>query len=298
MILVSVIVPTFRRPASFLRATRSVLAQQCPFTFELVVVDNSPEQSAFDQIEVLQSEAQIPLRIAHAPEPGVASARNAGLSLARGKYVAWLDDDEEAPPHWLAALIAVRRETGAQGVFGPVRACAPGGIRHARFFERLYTRSGPAWNAPLASPFGVGNSLQPRALFAEGFDPASDQSGGEDDRLFALWSEAGARYAWAADAWVVEHIDAKRTRLGYGFKRAFAYGQGPSAKAWRAKNWLALARHMSVGLAQTLVFAVLSAAMTLAPRASALTMLDRALRGAGKVFWFLEQRFYGAAQAP
>ncbi|MEQ1617491.1 MAG: glycosyltransferase [Terricaulis sp.] len=238
----------------------------------------------------------IPFRWAHQPQPGVASARNAALTLARGKYVAWLDDDEAAPPHWLAALVEMRAKTGAQSVFGPVRARAPDGARHPHFFERLYGRIGPPHSGPVPNAFGIGNSLQPRAMFDEGFDPASDQSGGEDDRLFALWSEAGARYAWAEDAWVVEHIDARRTRLAYGFKRAFAYGQGPSAKAWRAKNLLALARHMSIGFAQAFVFAPLSAALLVASPKQALTMLDRAVRGAGKVLWFLEQRFYGLAQ--
>ncbi len=95
---------------------------------------------------------------------------------------------------------------------------------------------------------------------------------------------------------MVEHIDATRTRLGYGLRRAFAYGQGPSAKAWRAKNLLGLARHMAVGLVQGLVFVALSAVFALGPRAGGLAMLDRAARGGGKVFWFLQQRFYGAAQ--
>ncbi len=157
MILVSVLVPTFRRPSSLLRAARSVLAQQCRFGFELVVIDNSPEAAAAAQIALLEVEAGIPFRYAHVPQPGVASARNAALALARGKYVAWLDDDEEAPPHWLAALVAVRRETGAQSVFGPVRARAPEGTRHVQFFERLYARSGPRQSGPLAQALGIGN---------------------------------------------------------------------------------------------------------------------------------------------
>lgn len=296
MILVSVLIPTFHRPASLLRAARSVLAQQCPFAFELVVVDNSPDGDARECLALIEGEARIPFRWAHAPQPGVASARNAALALARGKYVAWLDDDEEAPSHWLAALLAVRRETGAQSVFGPVRALAPESARHPQFFERLYARTGPRQSGIVQCAFGVGNSLQPRAMLEEGFDPASDQSGGEDDRLFALWSEAGAKYAWAADAWVTEHIDARRVRLSYGFKRAFAYGQGPSAKAWRANQLLVVVRHMMVGFAQALVFAPLSMVFVLAQSARSLEMLDRAVRGVGKVFWFLKLRFYGAAQ--
>ncbi|RIJ43461.1 glycosyltransferase, partial [Maribellus luteus] len=55
----------------------------------------------------------------HEPEPGVANARNAALAVAKGAMIAFLDDDEEAPPGWLAALIAAQARLGADAVFGP-----------------------------------------------------------------------------------------------------------------------------------------------------------------------------------
>jgi glycosyltransferase involved in cell wall biosynthesis len=293
----SVLVPTFRRPESFARAARSVFAQAGAGAFELIAVDNSPEGSALDTFRALGSEAPIPFRWTHAPEPGVANARNAAVLLARGKFIAWLDDDEEAPPNWLAALIATRHATGAQSVFGPVAASAPHAARHARFHERLYSRTGPAVSGASARAYGIGNSLQPRAMFdAAPFDPNTNETGGEDDLLFASWAEAGATFAWAADAKVTEHLSADRTRLAHAIKRAFAYGQGPSETAWAQKRHLQLARHMSVGAAQAIVFG--AAALVLAPLPHyALSMLDRAARGAGKVFWFSPQRFYGEALA-
>jgi len=295
--IVSVIIPTFRRPDSFLRAARSVLAQR-GVAFELIAIDNSPEGSAHAAFQQIELESGIPFRWAHEPKPGVAQARNAALKLASGKLIAWLDDDEEAPPHWLASLVVIREQTGAQSVFGPVRARAASDAEHVRFYEALYSRSGPASSGFSPRAYGIGNSLQSRTMFEEeGFDTRADQTGGEDDKLFALWAEAGARFAWAADAWVIEHLTPNRTRVAHGLKRAFAYGQGPCELAWTARNYVGLARHMIIGAGQAAVYAAASAVVLAGSTPRALMLLDRAARGAGKVFWFIEQRFYGEALA-
>lgn len=297
MIEVSVLIPTFRRPDSFVRAVRSVFAQRGVASFEVIAIDNSPEGSAVAAFQKLAAEAPVSFRWAHEPKPGVAQARNAAVQLATGELVAWLDDDEEASPDWLASLIAVREETGAQSVFGPVLARADHDNGHAEFYEHLYTRNGPVKSGVCAQAYGIGNSLQPRSMFddAQPFDTRADQRGGEDDALFASWAEAGATFAWASKATVIEHLGAERTHLAHGLKRAFAYGQGPSELAWAARNVPALARHMCVGAAQALVFGAASAVVVAGSTPRALAMLDRAARGAGKVFWFCEQRFYGQA---
>lgn len=299
MTSVSVLIPTFRRPDSFLRAARSVFAQQGVDQFEVVAVDNSPEGSALSTFEALAAEAPIPFRWTHTPNPGVAQARNAALTLARGDLIAWLDDDEEAAPTWLAALVATRRATGAQSVFGPVHARAPKGSANAAFFEGLYSRLGAATSGPTPDAYGIGNSLQPRLMYEDGapFDTRADQRGGEDDMLFSAWREAGASFAWAADAIVTEHLGVERTRLAHGLKRAFAYGQGPCETAWEHRDYGALARHMSVGAVQAIVFGAASAIVVAGSTPHALALLDRAARGVGKVLWFWEQRFYGAALA-
>jgi succinoglycan biosynthesis protein ExoM len=293
---VSVLIPTFRRPEGFRRAALSVFAQKNAGEIELIAVDNSPEGAALNLFREIEAESPIPFRWIHEPRPGVAQARNAALPLATGDLVAWLDDDEEAPPHWLAALIAVRENTGAQSVFGPVRATAD--CVHRAFFERLYSRAGPTQSGSIDRAYGMGNSLQPRAMFDEPtpFDARANQTGGEDDLLFASWHEAGAAFAWAADAWVIEHVAPERTKLMHGVKRAFAYGQGPCETAWSMRDYKALARHMLVGAGQAAIFGLTAATLLTLRRSSGLVALDRAARGAGKVFWFFEQRFYGAAQ--
>ena len=296
---VSVLIPTFRRTESFARAARSVFAQRGVTDIELIAIDNSPEGSALETFATLTQAAPISFRWAHAPTPGVAHARNAAIVLAEGCFVAWLDDDEEASPTWLAELLAVREATGAQSVFGPVRAKAPAGTAHAGFFEKLYTRAGAPYSGRIHGAYGIGNSLQPRAMFDETapFDVAANETGGEDDRLFASWAEAGAHFAWAAQALVTEHLEPTRVTLKHGLKRAFAYGQGPCETAWARRDYAALARHMSIGGAQAALYGAASAVCALPAPERALAFADRAARGAGKVLWFKPQRFYGAALA-
>lgn len=295
----SVLIPTFRRPASFLRAARSVFAQSDVAAMELIAIDNSPEGSALAVFHELAKTAPIPFHFAHCPTPGVANARNAALRLARGDLIAWLDDDEEAAPGWLAALVAQRNATGAQSVFGPVRARASARTRFARFFESLYSRTGPAHDANNTRAWGLGNSLQPRAMYSEtdAFDASANETGGEDDRLFASWAEAGAQFAWAAQAVVIEHVDAERARLAHGIRRAFAYGQAPCETAWARRDLVQLARHMSVGAAQVLAFGAAALLVAVASPPRAMMCLSVAARGAGKILWFKTQRFYGAALA-
>lgn len=297
MIRVSVLIPTFRRPDGFVRAARSVFAQRSGEAIDLVAVDNSPEGSALSTFSALAAESPIPFSWTHASKPGVAQARNAALAMAQGETVAWLDDDEEAPAHWLASLLEVQRNTSADCVFGPVRARAQEGVREAGYFEALYSRTGPQQSGATDDTYGIGNSLQTRTFFDSlaPFDTRADQTGGEDDRLFAAAKKRGVRFAWAADAWVTEHIDTERTELVYALKRAFAYGQGPCETAWNERDALALARHMGVGAAQAVLFGAAAAGARVAQHPQALPLLDRAARGAGKVFWFVEQRFYGAA---
>jgi glycosyltransferase involved in cell wall biosynthesis len=299
MTRVSVLIPTFRRPEGFLRAAQSVFAQSRSADIELIGVDNSPEGSALETFHAIAATAPIPFRWTHIGEPGVARARNAALALAQGDLIAWLDDDEEAPPHWLAALISVQCETGANCVFGPVQARAPDANAHHAYLEHLYSRIGPRESGITTASYGIGNSLQPRAFFesAAPFDRAADETGGEDDRLFAAARKRGARFAWAADAWVTEHIGADRARLAHAMKRAFAYGQGPCETAWAQHDPVALARHMGAGAAQAIVYGAAALGACAIGNASSVQLLDRAARGAGKVLWFRPQRFYGAALA-
>ncbi|HZP12811.1 MAG TPA: glycosyltransferase family 2 protein [Nevskiaceae bacterium] len=97
--LVSVILATYRRGHVIGRALKSVLAQSYR-NLEVIVLDDVPNDNteavvrSFDDPRVRY--------VAYPDRRGVAAARNQGISLARGKYLAFQDSDDE----WLAGKLA------------------------------------------------------------------------------------------------------------------------------------------------------------------------------------------------
>ncbi len=301
---VSIIVPTLRRPESLERALRSLFGQTgvADRVSEIVVVDNDPSGSAAGGVEALRALSPWPLVYVHAPRPGVATARNAGLAATAAPLIAFLDDDEAAAPGWLAALLEAHAVTGADAVFGPITGRAPDAKPWLKpWLERFFGREGPERTGLIETPFGCGNSLMTRATALPGpapFDSAADQAGGEDDALFAALKARGGRFGWAADARVEEFAPAHRATLGYALARAFAYGQGPSQTAAAARDWPGVLRWMVIGAGQTVVWGTAAAALTAIASPKRAEFYDRTARGLGKLFWIkgFEPHFYGARE--
>jgi glycosyltransferase involved in cell wall biosynthesis len=299
---VSLIIPTQRRPAGLALAARSAFRQAgVDFAHaELVIVDNDQVPSAAAVADQLRGEAPFPVIYVHEPAAGVANARNAGLTAAKGELIAFLDDDEEAPAPWLAALIAAQAAYGADAVFGPVKARAPANVReHRVYLERFFSREGPAEGGVIDGYYGCGNSLIRRGALPDPNRPFETGRrnfiGGEDDLLFGAMKGAGARLAWAPEAWVWEDPVPERLTLGYTIRRAFAYGQGPSEHCSVAGDRLGVAKWMAVGLAQAAAFGIAAGVQWLLRAPGRAEMLDRAARGLGKMLWWgpFKIQFYG-----
>jgi len=302
-IAVSIVIPTQRRPDALARAVRSSFAQTgvAPLQLELIVVDNDEAPSVRSLVESLAAEAPFAVHYVHEPRPGVANARNAGVAEVKGAFIAFLDDDEEAPSGWLAALLEVQSRFEADLVFGPVRARLPDSVvAHRAYLEHFFSRSDPAQAGLIDHYYGCGDSLVRRAALPDRSHPFADarnQTGGEDDLLFAEMRAKGARIAWAPDAWVWEHPTPDRIGLRYAILRAFVYGQGASTECANAvpPDRLGVAGWMVQGLAQAGIFGLVALLQWLfrAPRRA--FALDRAARGLGKTFWWrpFQVRLYG-----
>jgi glycosyltransferase involved in cell wall biosynthesis len=96
--LVSVVIPTFKRPELVLRAIRSALAQTVR-SIEVIVVTDGPDDSTVAAVTKL-SDGRVRL-ISLPVRSGANAARNAGIQAARGEWAAMLDDDDEWLPHKL-----------------------------------------------------------------------------------------------------------------------------------------------------------------------------------------------------
>ncbi len=299
---VSIVIPTQRRPGGLAAAMASALAQAGvdPATVELVVADNDQVPSAREAVEAAAKAAPFPVAYVHEPAAGVANVRNTALTVARGGLIAFLDDDQEAPEGWLAALLAVQAATSADVVFGPVHARAPETVtEHRAYFERFFSRLDDSAEGLIDHFYGCGNSLILRAALPahRPFAVERNQIGGEDDLLFGNLQAGGARFAWAPGAWVWEDPGPARLTLCYTLARAFGYGQGPTEHCWSAtpRDLPGVVKWMLVGLAQTAVFGPLALAKWAMRRPDRAAALDRAARGLGKTFWWgpFRLNFYG-----
>ena len=98
--LFSVIIPVFNRADVLATALASVLAQSCQ-DFEIVVVDDG---SADDPAAIVTGFNDPRIRCVRQDNRGAGAARNRGIDLAHGRYVAFLDSDDRFLPHHLDAM--------------------------------------------------------------------------------------------------------------------------------------------------------------------------------------------------
>ncbi len=101
--LVSVVIPTRDRPSLLVRAVESALAQTYPHIEILIVFDGAQP----DAVSAVERVGDPRIRACALPESvGLASALNAGIREARGRWIALLDDDDVWFPEKLAAQVA------------------------------------------------------------------------------------------------------------------------------------------------------------------------------------------------
>ncbi len=118
MAFVSVIIPTYNRRALVREAIESVLAQRGAGEIELIVVDDGSTDSTKDTLTPLHNA----LRYLEQPNRGVSAARNAGVRVARGEWLAFLDSDDLWLPDKLATQVGCVRERPE------IRVCQTGEI--------------------------------------------------------------------------------------------------------------------------------------------------------------------------
>jgi len=99
--LVSVIIPTWNRASFVSEAIQSVLKQTC-HDFELIVIDDGSTDNTREMVAKYGSR----VRYFYQENQGVSAARNAGIRLAQGEYLAFLDSDDL----WHKRKLAVQLE--------------------------------------------------------------------------------------------------------------------------------------------------------------------------------------------
>lgn len=112
-VLVSIIVPNYNSEKYIKETLDSVLAQTYQ-DWEMLVIDDCSSDGSVDIIRAYaEKDSRIQL-ILREKNTGVANVRNAGLELAKGKYIALLDSDDVWTEDKLERQVALLEETGAE----------------------------------------------------------------------------------------------------------------------------------------------------------------------------------------
>jgi GT2 family glycosyltransferase len=199
--LVSVVVVTWNARAD-LEACLASLAAQTDRDFETVVVDNGSQDGSISRVRQLYPDVRV---VETGRNLGFAEGCNRGIAASRGRWIATLNNDALADPHWIEAL---RRA---------IESAAPGlGMVQCRIL-RLERRD------VLAS---TGVVLRPDGCF-------EDRDAGRPARVEP--SEAGVFCACAAAAlYRREMLEAVRLSSGIFDRSYFAYFEDVDL-GWRAR---------------------------------------------------------------
>lgn len=301
---VSIVVPTYKRPDGIRIALNSLMGQSAGNRpVEIVVADNDPLASAKAFVTQFAETSDIEVVYKHVPEPGVSNARNGALEVARGRFIAFLDDDMDALEGWLEELVRVSLQYEAAITFGPAIALMPNQDDPLNpYMEPFFARIADAPEGYIQKCLGTGGCLLDLSLCdmpSPVFDPIHNETGGEDDALFHHLQSHGAKVAWAIKARSYEIVPASRATPAYMWKRNFAFGQGPTQE--QADKGLAgspgIIKWMIIGGMQLCVYGPLLLLFKILGKPKYIHYQNRTAQALGKIFWWggFKQKLYGTS---
>lgn len=238
---VSAIICTRNRVNLLESAVLSLIKQDFePTRYEIIVVDNGSEDGTCDLISAY-FENILTHRIMYVYEGnlGISWARNAGWRVARGKYVAYIDDDERAEPDWLRLLVTALEEhpKPVVAVGGPIYLDW-GGDRPDWLpisLEKFYSKvdlGNEARNLGLKEYPLTSNLAIRREFFdeLEGFRTdlghvGNIPIGGEDVELIDRIHAIGKKIYYEPKAVVYHHVPKSRQRRKWLLRRCYYGGR-------------------------------------------------------------------------
>jgi radical SAM protein with 4Fe4S-binding SPASM domain len=231
---ISAVVCTYRNPRQLALTIESLLNQTlAPGQFEIIVVDNNSRDSTREVVKRYPG-----VRYVLEPRQGLSFARNTGVEAARGEIVAFTDDDAEASPQWLAALLDLYDRHpdawAAGGMVLPIWEGRRPWWLTGEMFRDLSLLDWGAEERALEWPervIGVNSSFRREAferigLFDVGLGrKGSEMLGGEETEVQQRVHAMGGRVMYSPLAVVHHRVPLRRMRKGYFFRRAFGAGR-------------------------------------------------------------------------
>lgn len=245
----SIIISTYNNAASLLRTLDSVAKQDYDKKeWECVIVNNnSTDDTAARVAAFIKEHSDLNIRLVEESQQGLSFARNRGIAESKGRFVAFIDDDETINEGFVSAYIDVFHNHGAFVAAGALKVC--------------YDSKRPKWMSHytekmIANPFDLGNSVVTitKSVTPTGGNMAfnrdvfnlygnfdtdlgrkgSELFGGEENDIFARIRDLGERVFYVPQAIAYHHIADRKLTPEYFDK--LSYGVGVS-KRLRAEKY-------------------------------------------------------------
>ena len=250
---ISVVVCTFNRSNMLATILQSLCEQSIETSeYEVVIVDNNSTDNTPEVVDEFCRRFSN-VRYCFEPQQGLSYARNRGWQEARGKYVAYIDDDARAGESWLETALVLLENTK------PTPLCIGGPIlpfystiKPVWFKEEMRTWGDrPRYLQPGES-FSGSNMIWRKEIIETlgGFDVKSGLRGnylslGEETVFFEkIWHSFDQPHFYYSPELAVHHwVPPAKMTVSYQIKRAFAVGQrlnrlhGPRI-SWRRMRFL------------------------------------------------------------
>ena len=221
---ISVVIPSYGRRGSLVDCLEALSSQTLARdAYEVIVCDDGNSRPLLPAIAHFRD--GIALTVLRQRNSGPASARNEGARKARGRYLAFTDDDCIPAPDWLARLLARFEQAPGNMVAGSIRNALPDdpyATATQLIMDSVYDYH--SQDAAQQRFFSTTNLAVPVDRFWDigGFSTAFQRAAGEDYDFCARWHEAGFASTYAPEA-VVGHAHGHDLRSFWG--QHFGYGR-------------------------------------------------------------------------
>lgn len=231
--LISVVVPTYRRPYSLRELLRGLSVQTLEVPFEVVVVDDGG--GGLERV-VQPFRGHLDLKLLTQPNSGPAQARNHGARYATGARLVFVDDDCVPEANWLQRTAEAHAQYPEAAIGGVTWNILTGNVYSSasqllldfvyQYFQEDNTRDGVF--------FTTNNLSVPRQSFLAtgGFDTEFSRAAGEDREFSDRWRYLGGELVFEPKI-IVGHAHPLSLRSFVG--QHFHYGMA-AKRYWRLKR--------------------------------------------------------------
>ena len=112
ILMVSIIIPVYNTKEEYLNKCIDSVLKQTYRNIEIIIIDDGSNNTTYEICELIKLKDER-VFVYHKENGGVSSARNAGLNVAKGSYISFIDADDWVEPYFIECLLTSMIRTKA-----------------------------------------------------------------------------------------------------------------------------------------------------------------------------------------